>query len=311
LRSPQVGYSGGMPTTSHDGIRARVLDMAAEGQTSFEDVGLRVYRYCQPTALAQLTSRGVGFCLVVQGSKHLQAASHAVQAAAGQMIVVARNADLRAVVHSDPFAGPYLALSVWFDPERVGRALLRLAELEAPGTSAGETADLPAFTSQPTDDIASAVERLLDAVWNPVDRKTIAPLVLDELMFRLLRTDAAAAVRAGMGPPQEVARILDLMQFIRENHTRKLTVHVLAKRAAMSPSNFAHQFSRIAHSSPMKYVREVRLERAKTLLGEKGVRPTEVARTVGFESAAHFTREFKRRYGTPPSRYRDRVLTAQ
>jgi AraC-like DNA-binding protein len=57
----------------------------------------------------------------------------------------------------------------------------------------------------------------------------------------------------------------------------------------------------------MKYVREVRLERAKTLLGEQGTRPTEVAQTVGFESAAHFSREFKRRYGTPPSRYRERA----
>ncbi len=46
------------------------------------------------------------------------------------------------------------------------------------------------------------------------------------------------------------------------------------------------------------------------LLGEMGARPTDVAKEVGFESAAHFTREFKRRYGTPPSRYRDRVVTA-
>ena len=296
---------------AHDGIRAHVLDLAAEGQTSLGDVGLHLYRYRQRTALAQLTSRGVGFCLVLQGSKRLQAASQMLQAAAGEMIVVARDADLRAVVHSDPVAGPYLALGVWFDPERVGRALLRLAELKVPAPPAEAAADLPAFTSPPTDDIRSAVERLLHAVRDPIDRKTIAPLVLDELMFRLLRTDAAAAVRAGMGPPQEVARILDVMQFIRDHHTRKLTVRVLAKRAAMSPSNFAHQFSRIAHSSPMKYVREVRLERARALLGEHGARPTKVARTTGFESAAHFSREFKRRYGTPPSRYRDRVLTAQ
>jgi len=54
-------------------------------------------------------------------------------------------------------------------------------------------------------------------------------------------------------------------------------------------------------------VREVRLERAKTLLGEQGTRPSEVAQAVGFESVAHFTRQFKRRYGAPPSRYRERA----
>jgi hypothetical protein len=53
--------------------------------------------------------------------------------------------------------------------------------------------------------------------------------------------------------------------------------------------------------------RGVRLERAKTLLGEQGTRPSEVAQAVGFENAAHFTRQFKRRYGTPPSRYRERA----
>jgi AraC-like DNA-binding protein len=190
-------------------------------------------------------------------------------------------------------------VSVWFDPERVARALLRLAEREAADDDV-----LPAFTVAATENIASTVERLLDAAADPIDRETIAPLILDELMFRLLRTEAAGAVRAAIGPPREVVRILDVMQFIRDNHTRKLTVNVLAKRAAMSPSYFAHQFSRIAHLSPMRYVREVRLERARTLLTERGKRPTDVAREVGFESAAHFTREFKRRYGTPPSRYR-------
>lgn len=294
----------------HDGLRARVLCLAAEGRTAFDEAGLCLYLYSQRTALAQLTSRGVGFCFVLQGSKQLETGGLRLQAEPGQMIVVARDAALQAVVKGDDHGGPYLALSVWFDPERVARALLRLAELEMAGAASKDAKDVSAFTTFPTPLIVAAIERLLDAAADPVDRETIAPLVLDELMFRLLRTEAAAAVRAGMGPPQEVARIVELMQFIRENHTRKLTVALLAKKAAMSSSHFAHQFSRIAHMSPMKYVREVRLERAKTLLGEQGTRPSEVAQAVGFESAAHFTRQFKRRYGSPPSRYRERAVRA-
>jgi len=278
-------------------IRARASKLAVVGTTSFAELGLSILMYASRTTLSSLTPRGVGLCFVLQGAKELQLASHLVRSVPGDMLVVTRGADLRAVVEASD--RPYLALSVWFDPERVARALLRLGEHEGTHDNV-----LPAFTMTPTVDIVSTVERLLDAAADPIDRETIAPLILDELMFRLLRTDAAGAVRGAIGPPQDVVRILDVMQFVRDNHTRKLTVNVLAKRAAMSPSYFAHQFSRIAHLSPMKYVREVRLDRARTLLGEQGQRPTDVAKEVGFESAAHFTREFKRRYGTPPSRYR-------
>ncbi|HEY0465793.1 MAG TPA: AraC family transcriptional regulator [Polyangiaceae bacterium] len=296
------------PSTMLGGIRARVGNLADEGQTPFEDLGMCLHRYGVRTSLSALTSRGIGLCFVLQGSKRTEVASRVLQALPGHMIVVTRGADLKAVVHADAADRPYLALSVWFDPERVARALLRLAELEATTEVAEHAEGLPAFITTPTVGIVSAVERLLGAVEDPIDRTTIAPLILDELMFRLLRTDAAGAVRAAMGPPDDVARILDVMQFIRDNHTRKLTVSVLAKRAGMSASHFAHRFPRIAQLSPMKYVREVRLERARTLLGEKGARPTDVATEVGFETAAHFTREFKRRYGVPPSRYRKRVV---
>ncbi|HEY0708155.1 MAG TPA: AraC family transcriptional regulator [Polyangia bacterium] len=292
-----------------EGIRARVGRLAIDGQRPFDDLGMCVYRYGSQTALSKLTSRGVGLCFVLQGFKQLWAASHVLRSEPGDMLVVTRGADLRAVVNVAQPDRPYLALSVWFEPERVARALLRLAELEAPSTDSQNAEDLPAFTTTAPADIVSAVERLLDAAEDPIERRTIAPLILDELLFRLMRTEAAGAVRAGMGPPHEALRILDVMQFIRANHTRKLTVSTLAKRIAMSPSHFAHQFSRVAHLSPMRYVREVRLERAAILLGEEGARPTQVAKSVGFESAAHFTREFKRRYGLPPSKYRERVVT--
>ena len=53
----------------------------------------------------------------------------------------------------------------------------------------------------------------------------------------------------------------------------------------------------------MRYLRDVRLERARELLLENGARSGDVGMQVGFESPAHFTREFKRRYGAPPSHY--------
>lgn len=295
------------PSTLLSGVRERVAKLAGEGQTSFAELGVCLYKYGTPKTLATLTSRGIGLCFVLQGGKRLEVASLLLQAEPGHMLVVTRGADLEVVVRAEALDRPYLALSVWLDPERVARALLRLAGLEDTTEVAEAAESLPAFTTSPTSGIVSAVERLLDAVEDAVSRATIAPLILDELMFRLLRTDAAGAVRAAMGPPDDVARILDVMQFIRKNHTRKLTVSVLAKQAGMSASSFAHRFPRIAHLSPMKYVREVRLERARTLLGENGARPIDAAMEVGFETASHFTREFKRRYGVPPSRYRKRI----
>jgi len=57
----------------------------------------------------------------------------------------------------------------------------------------------------------------------------------------------------------------------------------------------------------MRFVKELRLDAARTLLLSDGVRASEVALRVGYESAAHFSRDFKRRFGTSPARYARRA----
>ena len=93
----------------------------------------------------------------------------------GSMLVVTRDVQLRTVIEPQG-REPYLAVALWFDPERVARALLRLAEL----TASEEQGDVsPAFTMDLTAGIASGIERLLDAIADPIDSATIAPLILD------------------------------------------------------------------------------------------------------------------------------------
>ncbi|HEY8925818.1 MAG TPA: AraC family transcriptional regulator, partial [Polyangia bacterium] len=195
---------------------------------------------------------------------------------------------------------PYLSLGLCFAPEQVARALLALSEAGAASDGAGE---VPAFVMPSDPVILGALRRLVATLDDPVDRKVLAPLVVDEILYRLLRSPSAAAVRSGFARSDDAVRILASMRHIRERHADKLSVESLARQAAMSPSHFAHRFAAVARTTPMKFLREVRLDRARTLLLSNGTRAGEVAACVGFESAAHFTREFKRRYGVPPSTY--------
>jgi AraC-like DNA-binding protein len=282
-----------------DRVRARLLALAApEAVTATRDPDLALYRFSRATPLVKAATFGVTLGVVAQGAKRVRIGDHELVVDPDHLLVITRDIPYDSLPCTPPFVG----LGVTFPPERVARALLALAD--AGGRVTAEP--LPAFLLGLDANLADALERLLRTLDDPLDGKLIAPLVLDELLFRLLRSDAAAAVRGGVGPPQDATRILEAMQLIRTHHARKLTVGGLARSVAMSPSHFAHRFTAVARMSPMRYLREVRLERARSLLGEHGARAGEVASRVGFESAAHFTREFKRRFGSPPSQFRPR-----
>lgn len=283
-----------------DRVRSRAFALAVnEGHTGIENPDLCLYKFAEPAQFNKLATYGVTLGVVVSGEKRIQIAGSELRADPDQLVVITRDTEYTSKVRP---AGdrPYLGLSVLFGPERVAKALIALSE--AGGSASEETA--PAFSMPLEHDIVDAIDRLLRTLDDPIDRTLIAPLALDEILFRLLRSDAAAAVRAGVGPAQDASRILEAMQFIRANHAKKISVESLAKKVAMSPSHFAHRFTAVARMSPMRYVRQVRLERARELMTAQGARAGDVATKVGFESAAHFAREFKRRFGRSPTQLR-------
>jgi hypothetical protein len=75
--------------------------------------------------------------------------------------------------------------------EAVAKTLAALADQDA----VPEPEQVPAFVATLDDSVAAAVERLLRGIDDPLEREIVAPRVLEELVFHLLRSDAAAAVR--------------------------------------------------------------------------------------------------------------------
>jgi AraC-like DNA-binding protein len=189
-----------------------------------------------------------------------------------------------------------------FPPELVAKALVALAD----GSDSRSTPPTSAFTAPLEATLAEPLSRLLDFVDDPVERRTLAPLVVEELVFRLLRSEAATAMRGALRPG-DARPITDAMRLMRVQAFQPLSVESIARQVAMSPSHFAHRFRVVARMSPMRFVKEVRLDAARTLLLSDGVRASEVALRVGYESPAHFSRDFKRRFGTSPARYARRA----
>jgi AraC-like DNA-binding protein len=75
----------------------------------------------------------------------------------------------------------------------------------------------------------------------------------------------------------------------------------------MSGSHFAHRFSTVARVSPMRFLKQLRLEAARELMLGRSVRAGDAATQVGYESTSHFTRDFKQAYGASPGEYVKRV----
>ncbi len=81
------------------------------------------------------------------------------------------------------------------------------------------------------------------------------------------------------------------------------TVESLAEAAGMSRSAFAARFKELIGQTPLEYVTEWRMQKAMNLLQQRDKKLIDIARSVGYESDAAFSKAFKRVVGANPGEY--------
>ncbi|HEY4089382.1 MAG TPA: AraC family transcriptional regulator [Bryobacteraceae bacterium] len=86
------------------------------------------------------------------------------------------------------------------------------------------------------------------------------------------------------------------------------TVESLAKTAGMSRSAFAARFKELLGQTPLEYVTDWRMQKAMQLLQQRDRKLIDVARSVGYESGAAFSKAFKRVVGANPGEYLKRGI---
>lgn len=100
-------------------------------------------------------------------------------------------------------------------------------------------------------------------------------------------------------------RVENVVQYMSEHYHEKLTLKMLAEIGDISPSYLSSIFKEITGTSPINYLMDIRMSRAKTLLLE-GTTVSETAEIVGFSDVHYFSRYFKKYEGIYPTQYRHR-----
>jgi len=114
--------------------------------------------------------------------------------------------------------------------------------------------------------------------------------------------DFAIAVISSRNP-----RVLAVLRLMHDNIETPLTLDELAENAGISRRQIERQFKQLLNEAPAQTYRNIRLDRARTLLMETNLSVMEIAMAAGFNSNNVFSRHYKQRYGEPPYGQRGRI----
>ncbi len=162
------------------------------------------------------------------------------------------------------------------------------------------------FLARAVPEIKDTVLRLLRVLQSPTESRILGDGLVYELIFRVMCGENASALYALSMKNTNLAKIDKALKQIHGNYPEPIDVNSLARLVNMSPSAFHRAFKDVTSSSPIQYLKKIRLNNAKSMLIERGMRVNEAATFVGYESTNQFSREFKRYFGLSPVKMKSR-----
>ena len=130
---------------------------------------------------------------------------------------------------------------------------------------------------------------------------------LSRLVYLLCSHQPAAAVPPSKKAQRDEGRIKTMLQYIQENYASELTTSDIARSAMVSESECLRCFRSTIRTTPIQYVKQLRVQKAAELLASGTMSVAEAGALCGFEDASYFTKTFREMKGCTPSAYRARA----
>jgi AraC-like DNA-binding protein len=237
-------------------------------------------------------------CIIAQGAKTVIVGRGVYEYDASRMIVFSVALPIAAQITQASHSEPYLALKLDLDPRKIAELVLKVYPHGMPPVQ-----ERSAVYITPADvNIVNAATRLMECLAQPGDPELLAPLVIDEILIRLLRGPLGVRV-AQMGfRESSVQRVAKAISWLRANFSQPMKVEELAGLVHMSVSSFHEHFKSVTSMSPLHYQKVLRLQEARRLMLSTMTDAGTASQRVGYLSASQFSREYSRFFGSATSR---------
>lgn len=100
------------------------------------------------------------------------------------------------------------------------------------------------------------------------------------------------------------AKLKTVLDYISHHYAEDLSVAGLAELCYFSEYHFMRFFKKYIGMSCLEYIKSLRLEKAAELFAQGNTSTLEVSLSVGFRNLSYFHREFKKKYGVTPKKFR-------
>ncbi|WP_326534612.1 AraC family transcriptional regulator [Pseudorhodoferax sp.] len=277
---------------------------AASGESRQAPLPLTFYRYAAPSGDdCHFTQAALVFG--VRGSKTVTvgARTYRYDAEHGLLALL----DMPAVGRVDEASpeAPALCVAFAIDLQRVAE-LVGQRELPPPDE---RPLDLEISIGSLPFEVLEAVFRLARLLDTPKHIPALAPLLEQEILYRLLMSSQGVRLRHALQADGRMARISKAVEWIRARYDTPFRIDELAAHVNMSSSSLHQHFKDATTLSPLQFQKRLRLVEARRLLVRRGGDVRLVASTVGYDNLSQFHREYKRLFGTPPLQDISRLRT--
>ena len=237
---------------------------------------------------------------VVQGRKRVAIDEAAYEYHAGMLLTTLAPVPVECQVIEASKEKPMLGMVLQLDRKRMLKILMKMDLDHHAALDDDELNPSSIFTAPLDSRLVDTAIRLLNALPCPAESAIVGEAAIDEIYFRILKHERGGALPQLLqqrGQIQQIARAVD---YLHQNLEKVVSVDELAELVNMSSSAFHKKFKEVMHLPPLQYAKRIKLNKAQSSI-LTGMSVSEAGYSVGYNSPAQFSREYKRYFGVSPS----------
>lgn len=237
--------------------------------------------------------------IVVQGCKEIALGDEVYRFDDAHYIAVPIDLPVTSRIFSASREKPFLSLLIDFDALALSEVA---AQFDAEYPKEIDNPLRAIFIGEASEKMLDAAVRLGKLFETPEDAPVLAPLVIKEILYYLLKAADGAAIRQFVRSGSKMHKISQAIYKVRAELSDEVDVAALAKEANMSRSAFFKHFNEMTAMSPIQYQKRLRLLEARRLMIDEGETAESSAFRVGYRSSSQFSREYSNMFGNAPLR---------